>query len=58
MAYLWECVFDDVKGGCMMDAEDKERIKEEYEKILNVIADCTDDYIYLFDLSNDYFRVS
>ncbi len=41
-----------------MDAEDKERIKEEYEKILNVIADCTDDYIYLFDLSNDYYRVS
>lgn len=41
-----------------MDTGDKERIKEEYEKILDVIADCTDDYIFMFDLTNDYYRVS
>ena len=33
-------------------------IEEKYEKILNVIDDCTDDYIFLFDLTNDYYRIS
>lgn len=42
----------------MMDTGDKANIKEEYEKILSIIADCTDDYIFLFDLTNDYYRVS
>lgn len=41
-----------------MATGDSERIKEEYEKILDVIADCTDDYIFLFDLTNGYYRVS
>lgn len=33
-------------------------IELEYEKILDVIADCTEDYIFLFDLDNDYYRAS
>lgn len=33
-------------------------IKSQYEKILDVMADCTDDYIFLFDLTHDYYRIS
>lgn len=41
-----------------MVSEKTASIESQYEKILDVMADCTDDYIFLFDLTHDYYRIS
>ena len=41
-----------------MEAADKNFFENEYENVLNVLSECTDDYIYMFDLKNDFYRVS
>lgn len=41
-----------------MDAEHDINIELEYEKLLNVMEECTEDYIFMFDLKRDYYRAS
>ena len=41
-----------------MEAAEKNLIDEKYENVLQVLSECTDDYIYIFDLKNDFYRVS
>ena len=33
-------------------------IDKNYENVLQVLSECTDDYIYIYDLKNDFYRVS
>ena len=48
-----------MKGDCIcMCAERRKGIEKEYEKFLNVMSECTEDYIFLFDLTNDYYNIS
>ena len=41
-----------------MEAAEKDFIKNEYENVLKVLSECTDDYIYIYDLKNDFYRLS
>ena len=41
-----------------MEAAEKNLIEEKYENVLQVLSECTDDYIYIFDIKNDFYRVS
>lgn len=41
-----------------MDCNKKNIIEEKYENILEVLSECTDDYIYMYDLKNNFYRVS
>lgn len=41
-----------------MDVEQDKNIELEYEKLLNVMEECTEDYIFMFDLKRDYYRAS
>ena len=35
-----------------------EAAEKKYETVLQVLSECTDDYIYIYDLKNDFYRVS
>lgn len=41
-----------------MEAAEKSVLEEKYENILQVLSECTDDYIYIYDMNNDFYRVS
>ena len=41
-----------------MEAAEKDFFKNEYENVLKVLSECTDDYIYIYDLKNDFYRLS
>ena len=41
-----------------METAEKNLIDKKYENVLQVLSECTDDYIYIFDLKNDFYRVS
>ena len=41
-----------------MEAAEKDFFENEYENVLKVLSECTDDYIYIYDLKNDFYRVS
>ena len=41
-----------------MEAAEKNLFTNEYENVLKVLSECTDDYIYIYDLKNDFYRVS
>lgn len=41
-----------------MDIDEKESVIEDNAKILKVLSECTDDYIFMFDLESDNYRAS
>ena len=41
-----------------MEAAEKNYIEKKYENVLQVLSECTDDYIYIYDIKNDFYRVS
>ena len=41
-----------------MEAAEKNYIDKNYENVLQVLSECTDDYIYIYDIKNDFYRVS
>ena len=41
-----------------METAEKNLIEKNYENVLQVLSECTDDYIYIYDLKNDFYRIS
>ena len=41
-----------------MQPDKKSFVEEQYENILQVLSECTDDYIFMYDIKNDFYRVS
>ena len=41
-----------------MDISTKHKVESQYETILHILSECTEDYIYIYDLNNDFFRIS
>ena len=41
-----------------MSSVDKSYVKAQLREALNVLEECTDDYIYVFDLNNDFYSIS
>ena len=41
-----------------MDISTKHKVESQYEAILHILSECTEDYIYIYDLNNDFFRIS
>lgn len=41
-----------------MDISKKHKLESQYETILHILSECTEDYIYIYDLKNDFFRIS
>ena len=41
-----------------MDISTKHKVESQYEAILHILSECTEDYIYIYDLNNDFFRIT
>lgn len=41
-----------------MGSAEKSYVKKQLREALNVLEECTDDYIFVFDLINDYYSIS
>ena len=42
----------------VMSSAEKSYVKSQLAEALNVLEECTDDYIFIFDLINDYYSIS
>lgn len=41
-----------------MDLSTKLKVESQYETLLHILSECTEDYIYIYDMTKDFYRIS